>query len=357
MHELITIIIPLYNAERFISETLSSLYTQTYQNFEILIVDDGSTDESVGICNSHAQERGKLEIYHQDNCGPATARNKAIERARGDFIYFIDADDLLERNALEVLLSVYRQSDADWVLTEYYDLFDDGSKEPCHFWSPGECLSENDHYYLISQDQFIDRIVANHKKRTGINCWGNLFRTDVIQNHKIRFNENARRSEDFVFCLKYIAHVKKIAIPKEVCFYYRQHSSHTSTKEVLLPFEIYIADIKHVELQLRQVLQMSPSVDSEAMERCIAGYVMNIIFPWVVKQCRAVSRNNYKDIYTEFLKLSTDKLVQKALRSYRPAKNQSKLLPLWIKLKAIHLLIITSKNIAKKRYTKANRRI
>lgn len=255
---------------------------------------------------------------------------------------------------MEVLLSVYMQTNADWILTEYYDLFDDGRTAPCHFWSPGECLSENDHFYHISQDQFIDRIVANHQKRTGINCWGNLYRFDIIQDHKIRFDEMARRSEDFVFCLKYIAHIKTVAIPKELCFYYRQHTSHISTKEVLLPFESYIADIRHIESPLRHALQISPSVDIETMERCISGYLINLIFPWIVRQCRTVDRGSYSAVRAEFRKLTADPLVQKALKSYKPARNHSKLLPLWIKIKAIHLLIMTGKKLAQKRYKKSN---
>ena len=353
MNELVTVIIPLYNAAKFISGTLDSLYAQTYQNFQIMIVDDGSTDESVEICERYAQERGNLKIFHQENRGPASARNMAIDQAEGEFLYFIDADDFAESNALEVLLSVYRRTNADWILTEYYDLFDDGRIEPCRFWSPGECLSENDHFYHISQHQFIDRIIANHQKRTGINCWGNLFRSDIIQDYEIRFNEMTRRSEDFVFCLKYIAHIKTVAIPKELCFYYRQHTSHVSAKEVLLPFESYIENIRHIESPLRDVLQRSPSVDVETVERCVSGYLINLIFPWVVKQCRTVDCENYNTIRTEFRKLTADAFVQKALKSYRPAKNHSKLLPLWIKMKAIHLLIMTGKKLAEKRFEKS----
>lgn len=91
MKGLISVIIPLHNAAKFISETLDSLYAQTYPNFEIIIVNDGSTDESVKICKRYAQERGKLKIFHQENRGPASARNRAIEQAEGKFLYFIDA--------------------------------------------------------------------------------------------------------------------------------------------------------------------------------------------------------------------------------------------------------------------------
>ncbi len=351
MKELISIIIPLYNAAKFIAETLDSLYAQTYNKFQILVVDDGSTDESIEICKNYAQEKGKLEIFRQENRGPASARNVAIEHAAGEFLYFIDADDFVAKNALEVLINVYKETTADWILTEYYDIFDEGRTTPCNFWSNGECIKESDDFYQISQQQFIERIINNHQKRTGINCWGNLYRTDIIRNKHIRFDNNSRRSEDFVFCLKYIAHIETIAIPKEMCFYYRQHTAHISTKEVILPFENYIEDIRHIESPLRYVLTLSPSIEDKIVERTISGYLLNLVFPWVVKQCRKIDKTNYKKTYLEFSKLAHDPFVQKALKSYTPAQHQSKLLPFLLKVKAVRLLIIVGGKIAQYRYS------
>lgn len=352
MKELITVIIPLYNAAQFVEQTLDSLYTQTYQNFEILVVDDGSSDDGVDICKKYAEEEGRLRIFRQENSGPASARNVAIEHATGKFIYFIDADDFVDKNGLELLLKTYKQTDADWILTEYYDIFDDNRTTPRRFWSQGECINESDDFYYISQHQFIDRIIKNHQTLTGINCWGNLYLTEIIREKNIRFDVNARRSEDFVFCLKYISHIETVAIPKELCFYYRQHTTHISTKEVQLPFENYIVDIKLIEPPLRQLFKMNPLVNEKTVERSVSGYLLNLILPWVVKQCRNVNSSNYNDIRREFVKLTDDPFVQKSLKSYSPAKNQSKLLPFWIKIKAVRLLIMTSKKIAQKRYSK-----
>lgn len=351
-NDLITVIIPVYNAAQFIEKTLDSLYLQTYQNFQIIIIDDGSTDNGIDICKKYAEDKGKLEIFQQENRGPASARNIGIENAKGQFIYFIDGDDFVDKNALEVLVNCYKESKAEWVLTEYYDISDDNRTTPRNFWSQGDSIEENDDFFHISQNQFIDRIVKNHQTLTGINCWGNLYLTEIIKEKNIKFDDNARRSEDFVFCLKYISHIKTVAIPKELCFYYRQHTTHISTKEVSIPFANYISDIKLIELPFRELLKINSSVDNKTVEQTISGYIFNLIFPWVVKQCKDENLLQYKVIKKELGKLVADQFIQKRLKYYKPTKNQSKLLPFWIKIKAVRLLIMTSTKIAQKRYKK-----
>lgn len=348
----ISIIVPVFNGERFISHTLDSIYAQTHRNFEIIVIDDGSIDNSTEICKKYAADRGRLRVYCQQNQGPASARNIGLQHACGNFVYFLDSDDYIKENALETLMLTYQQSNAEWILTEYYDLFDDGQAVPCNHWSPGKCLDENDDYYLISKDQFVHRIIANATTRTGINCWGNLYLLEKIQKNSIYFDSGARRSEDFSFCLKYISCIKTIAIPKNMCFYYRQHKTHVSTKNTLLPFDEYMADIKRIPKYLQNVLMSVNGIDDVIIDRCVASYLFNLIFPWFVKSCLNISYINQDIFYSDVKKLVNSTLIRDYLKHYIPAKGQSKLLPLLLKLKAIRLLIATGKQISEKRYGK-----
>jgi glycosyltransferase involved in cell wall biosynthesis len=350
--DIISIIVPVFNGEKSISHTLDAIYAQTYRNFEILVVDDGSIDNSKEICKKYSAEKGQLQVFYQQNQGPASARNLGLQHASGNLVYFLDSDDLIKENALETLMLTYKKSNADWILTEYYDLFDDGQTVPCNYWSPGKCLDENDDYYLISKEQFVHRIIANAAKRTGINCWGNLYLLEKIQKYNIFFDYGVRRSEDFSFCLKYISCIETIAIPKKLCFYYRQDTTHVSTKNTSLSFDDYISDIERIPNYLQRVLMSVCGIDRAVINRCVASYLFNLIFPWLVKNCRNIDMINQDSLYLDLKKLINSPLIRHYLKYYIPAKGHSQLLPLFLKLKAIRLLIVTGKKIAAKRYGK-----
>ena len=102
---LISIIIPVYNLEKYIKECLDSILLQTYQNYEIIIVDDGSTDSSLRICQGYSSKDNRIKIYHQNNKGAGSAKNTGLKYVNGEYVTFIDGDDLVEKNYLEVLIS------------------------------------------------------------------------------------------------------------------------------------------------------------------------------------------------------------------------------------------------------------
>lgn len=104
----ISIIVPVYNAEKYIDQALNSICGQTYQNLEILLIDDGSTDNSLERCNEWAKRDERIKIHHQENAGASAARNAGIERAAGKYLMFIDGDDWIEANMLDIL---YRQAE------------------------------------------------------------------------------------------------------------------------------------------------------------------------------------------------------------------------------------------------------
>ena len=116
---LISIIIPVYNCEQYIDKCTKSILSQSYRNFEIILVDDGSTDETGKICERYASGDKRIKVIHKTNSGPAAARNRGIEKAKGEFIFFIDADDYLEENAFGLLIGGYKKYKADIVIGNF----------------------------------------------------------------------------------------------------------------------------------------------------------------------------------------------------------------------------------------------
>ena len=126
---MISIIVPVYNAEKYIKKCIESLLGQTYQNIEIIIVDDGSNDSSSALCDAFAAESSKIKVIHQKNGGLSAARNKGLENSLGDYILFLDSDDYMNENALQNLLDVQQKYQADLVISGHCRTYDSGKND------------------------------------------------------------------------------------------------------------------------------------------------------------------------------------------------------------------------------------
>lgn len=109
--DLVSIIVPVYDAEQFLDRCIESALHQTYQNLEIVLVDDGSPDRCGDICDRHAKEDNRIVVIHQENAGPSAARNTGLDAAKGDFIYFLNSDDYIDLNTISVLVDTAKNED------------------------------------------------------------------------------------------------------------------------------------------------------------------------------------------------------------------------------------------------------
>ena len=119
MDKLISIIVPVYNVEKYVAECIESIIKQTYQNLEILLIDDGSTDNSGKICDKYAEKDKRIKIIHKENGGVSSARNLGLDLAQGEYIAFIDSDDFVSNKYIESLYSAIEHKDAEIVLSKY----------------------------------------------------------------------------------------------------------------------------------------------------------------------------------------------------------------------------------------------
>ena len=116
---MISAIVPAYNVEKYLERCVNSILIQTYENFEIILVDDGSKDQSVEICDKFAQEDNRIKVIHKENGGLSSARNAGMKIAEGKYIVFIDSDDDIEPNMFELMLQAAEENKADFVMTDY----------------------------------------------------------------------------------------------------------------------------------------------------------------------------------------------------------------------------------------------
>ena len=207
----ISIIVPVYNSEKYLCACIDSILSQSFRDFELILVDDGSRDSSPRICDDYAQKDGRVKVIHKANGGVSAARNDGLDIAKGEYVTFIDSDDWVEREYLETL-SNYR--DYDIVFFSHRMIYEDGYTSEFKFEE-----KEGD-------KQNIWGIVASLRKNAaGSNfygyTWNKMFCRDIIEKYKIRFTEGLRISEDEVYTLDYCTHAKSIKVLPLCLYNYR----------------------------------------------------------------------------------------------------------------------------------------
>lgn len=203
---MVSVIIPVYNGGTFLEACLQSVLAQTYRNFEILVIDDGSEDDSFALCQAFSARDGRIRSVRQENAGVSAARNRGIGLAKGEWITFVDADDLLPETALEALLSE-GQADTCLIIGSYEEFR--GRKSRSVIWEKEEfTLSEA----RAQMPRFDERIRCP---------WGKLYRRSILTEHEIRFHTALPYGEDYVFNLEYSACAGRIKVLSGVVYRYR----------------------------------------------------------------------------------------------------------------------------------------
>ena len=213
----ITVIVPVYNAEPYLHRCLDSLVAQTYADFEAIIVDDGSMDGSREVCDEYAAKEPRFVVLHKVNGGVSTARNAGLDRAHGDYIMFVDADDWIEPDALDLAAKVIRHRQVDAVCMGFVENHDAAERESYHEVIEGGTQVR----------RWICEIMAGQAAASthGVNLyapWAKLYKKDVIESHHLRFDKELKVAQDFWFNLCYFIRCRSIVVDNTVVYHYFQ---------------------------------------------------------------------------------------------------------------------------------------
>lgn len=206
--ELITIIMPAYNCEKTVSRSVESILKQTYKKFEVIIVNDGSTDRTKSICESFNDRR--IKVITTENGGPSAARNVALKESKGKYIMFIDSDDIYIENALEVMLEKIEKDGYD-IVTANYISFDKRNKKYYKRTKALETQKKNDIY------KYIDYLQNKGLFNTN---WNKIYKSEIIKKNKILFDEKKEIGEDAKFNFEYMKYVKRCSYISEAIYNY-----------------------------------------------------------------------------------------------------------------------------------------
>lgn len=217
----VSVIMPAYNAERYIGKFIKSVLAQTYKDFELIIVNDGSTDGTLHICQKFAGKDKRILIIDKKNEGTGKARYDAVQQAHGEYITFVDADDWLRKNAIEVLLDKAIQSNADMVTACFYK-FLYGVKIG-HYSFTNDIIN-----HVWTHEEFMEKFFKGFfgifTMPTG--KWGKLYRSHLLKDHFIPINY--KFGEDYMANMKIFPHLGKVVFTNDVIYNYRQCSGGTA---------------------------------------------------------------------------------------------------------------------------------
>ena len=210
---LVSIIVPIYNSAMDMVPCLESIKRQRYENLEVLLVNDGSSDASLEICRMYARLDPRVIIINKENTGVSGTRNVAIERAKGKYLQFVDSDDQLDPNATRLLVEAAEETGADLVICNYCSVLPDGKTTVHGFMQP---------YTKMDKAQFARCLMEEPASFYYGVMWNKLYRADLVRAHTdVRCSEEMTWSEDLYFNLTYIRYAERFfALTAPIYNYY-----------------------------------------------------------------------------------------------------------------------------------------
>lgn len=228
--ELISVIVPVYKVEQYLTRCLDSVREQTYHNLEIILVDDGSPDKCGLICDDYAKQDARIRVIHKQNAGLGMARNSGLEVATGKYVIFVDSDDWMELDMVETLVRAAQQHSAEMVICGHRVVPQNGV--------PRERPVCKDTERYEGAEQILHKILAPIIGPKWINgtedvqemcVWTNLYSMDLIREYNLRFvNEREYLSEDYFFNISYITKAQTIVRVPELLYCYRYNETSLS---------------------------------------------------------------------------------------------------------------------------------
>lgn len=308
----ISIIVPVYNVENYLDRCISSILNQTYSDFELILIDDGSPDSSPAMCDKYARENEKIKVIHKENAGPSSARNRGLELAQGEYVLFVDSDDFVEPEYIETLVTPAESGTADMVVSNAFLLDKGADKAP---------ISSNESFVVDAKDF----LKIGYGVMLG-SIWNKLYCRAIIKENNITFPENMTLCEDVVFNANYFKHVKKIAYINKCIYNYcidsqREHltvSSKTrSADNVFLIYDALEAAAKALGTDMniygRELFERKFSALEERLRMGIEPekIIKDKRFKKLIKYA---NKNKYDNKYLLLLRLGNYNLIKQILK-------------------------------------------
>lgn len=304
--ELISIIIPVYNVEKYLDRCLKSVIGQSYSNLEIILIDDGSTDHCPKMCDDWSQKDNRIKVFHKKNAGLGMARNTGLDNASGDYVFFIDSDDYIELDTVKKCVSTAADTKAEIVIYGFNNVRDDkvvGAYPP----------KAEKRYYSDAevQDEFLPLLIANdprtHRVRDLVmSACACMYSMSLIRRAQWRFvSEREIISEDVYSLLQLYKYVQSVAIIEEAFYNYCYNEvslSHSYRKDRY----VKLVDFYNKSIQLARECGFSDIVIDK---------IKHLFIAFVIGALKLIAQSDDPQRRIDFKKIVVDPVLQETLHS------------------------------------------
>lgn len=286
-----SIIVPVYNVEKFLRESLDSIISQTLKDFEVICVNDGSTDNSLEILKKYANKDSRIKVISQENQGQGVARNNAIDIAHGKYLLFVDPDDFIESNTLEVLYNKFHETDVDIIQFDYATCKEDGTHKRVETFKKRLKKYFN---YSIKNNQIFNwhEIKKKNLEKMFLAIWNKAYKTSFIKEHHIKFAPT-KTGEDNVFSISSNLLANKILYINKVFYFYRTRTGSAVTKASNDNFDVF------ENMKILKDFLVTNNLYEE-YKSSFDGYVLSVL-SWHFSKIPHESSEKYLEICREIL--------------------------------------------------------
>ena len=319
MDKLLSVVVPVYNVGKYLAPCINSILEQTYRNIELILVDDGSTDDSGKICDSFSDNDNRVKTIHKKNGGVSSARNTGIEKASGEYIAFVDADDQLDPDMYEILIEGMNEMNAEVSACTYKKEYDLSSIR----------LSNNDRCKYIKFEgtkQIYESITRNENSIEGL-IWNKVYRKEIVSGHK--FRTDIAIVDDAAFSWEIFKNVKIVSFISLPMYHYliipssiTRNSNMDKYMKALKGYELMINDARNISTKCVDDLTIQYlNWNVTAFEKLVYQDIKDIDIYNSIKHNCGESRKYYKE-----LSLYNRIVIQSLLLSYNTGINSVKIL-------------------------------
>lgn len=297
----VSIIIPVYNKEKYLDKSIKSILNQTYENFELIIINDGSTDNSFQICHRFEKKDKRIKVIDIENNGVSNARNIGLKKASGEYIQFIDADDYIATNMLEKMISIVKEYNPDIIINAIQMITE--KKENINKIKPV--------FYGMTDINKVMENFAGTQKSTGIYGYvhNKFIKKSIIDNNKLMFNKDIWLAEDLDFCLDLYKCISSIYFCEEAYYYYLQEAENSSTT----------SNKKHDYLQQAKIILKEKEMlyYKNALNKKNLDIVNSVITGFIISYMHQNFDYNYKKFIKDLdIIINNDKFMDSIDSSY-----------------------------------------
>ena len=278
---MISIIIPVYNTAPYLDACIESVVNQSYADWECILVDDGSTDNSGAICDEWCRKDKRIHVIHQENKGVSAARNHGLRIAKGDFIAFIDSDDWVEKDYLRSLHNAIIKDDADLAVCGMILDYANGAHE---IYAPSveeifELSSENTNKFVDLNEKYL--LYGPYIK---------LYKRQIISNNNVLFDSNYSYGEDLLFNYEYLNHISKISVVSNSKYHYRIFSNNTLSNK----FREDKFDIDYKQWQLLKSFYLAKGMWNDISKALLYKRLWGIVYSGIFSAYRKPLDKQFK---------------------------------------------------------------